>query len=226
MYKILIIEDDLTIASTLKNSLIQWGYDATYVSNFKQVIESFNEIQPHLVLLDITLPYCDGYHWGREIRKISNVPIIFISSLSDNMNVVMAIRMGGDDFISKPFDINIVIAKIEALLRRTYMLNGTSNVITLGCVTLDLNKQELTNKDVSIELTKNEFKIIQILMENLNKIISRDAIMTRLWETDSFIDDNTLTVNVTRLRKKLSEIGLKDLIQTKKGQGYMVGNYE
>lgn len=222
MYKILIIEDDMAIATSLKDSLINWNMEVTYITDFKNILSKYEEVQPHLVLLDIALPYFDGYYYGREIRKISNVPIMFISSMSDNMNIVMAIRMGGDDFIAKPFDINIVIAKIQALLRRTYAFNEQKNLIHIGEIYLYLDNQVIEYKEQKIELTKNEFKIMQVLMENKEKIIARDTLMLRLWESDSFIDDNTLTVNMTRLRKKLKEIGLQDIIITKKGAGYMV----
>ena len=222
MYKVLIIEDDMVIAKSIKNSLSQWGYKAETLTDFKEVIQQFLRFDPHLVLLDISLPFFNGYHWCSEIRKISKVPIIFISSMSENMNIIMAVNMGGDDFIAKPFDLNILVAKVQALLRRTYSFGGTMNVIEHKGVVLNLGDATLEYKNTKIELTKNEFKIIQILLENVGKAISRDTIMTRLWESDSYIDDNTLTVNVTRLRKKLGDMGLEDFIKTKKGIGYMV----
>lgn len=222
MYKILIIEDDMVIAKSIKNSLNQWSYEAEYITDFKEIVSQFLKFDPHLVLLDISLPFFNGYHWCSEIRKISKVPIIFISSMSESMNIIMAVNMGGDDFIAKPFDLNILVAKVQALLRRTYSFGGTMNVIEHNGVVLNLGDTTLEYKNSKIELTKNEFKIIQILLENVGKAISRDAIMTRLWESDSYIDDNTLTVNVTRLRKKLGDIGLEDFIKTKKGIGYMV----
>jgi len=222
MYKILIIEDDITIAKSLKNCLCGWNYEAEYITDFKDITKQFIEFDPHCVLLDISLPFFNGYHWCSEIRKISKVPIIFISSMSDNMNVVMAVNMGGDDFIAKPFDLNIVVAKVQALLRRTYSFGGQMNVIEHNGAVLNLNDNTLEYKNSKIELTKNEFKITQILLENMGKVISRDAIMERLWQSDSYIDDNTLTVNVTRLRKRLGDIGLFDFVKTKKGIGYMV----
>ncbi|NEU05360.1 MULTISPECIES: response regulator transcription factor [Clostridium] len=222
MYKVLIVEDDLVIAKSLKSCLSQWNYDAEFVVDFKDINKQFIEFNPHLVLLDISLPFFNGYHWCTEIRKISKVPIIFISSMSDNMNIVMAVNMGGDDFIAKPFDLNVIIAKVQALLRRTYSFSGQMNVIEHNGAVLNISDTTIEYKNSKIELTKNEFKIIQILMENAEKVISREDIMKRLWESDSFIDDNTLTVNVTRLRKKLSDIGLIDFIKTKKGIGYMV----
>lgn len=222
MYKILIVEDDMTIAKTLATHLAKWNYDVRYVTDFKNIYEEFTEFEPHLVLMDIMLPFYNGYHWCAEIRQVSKVPIIFISSMSDNMNIVMAINMGGDEFIEKPFDLNVVTAKIQALLRRTYAFHGTVNVMEHKGVLLNLGDATLTYKDQKLSLTKNDYKILQILFENAGKIVAREEIMTRLWESDEFIDDNTLTVNVTRLRKKLEEIGLVEFIVTKKGIGYSI----
>lgn len=222
MHKILIIEDDLVIAKTLRNHLCQWGYEVDYVTDFKTVLKNISELDPQLVLLDISLPFFNGYHWCSEIRKLSKVPIIFISSMSDNINIVMAVNMGGDDFIAKPFDLSVVVAKVQALIRRTYSFGGQMNIIEQSGAVLNLSDTTLSYQNKKIELTKNEFKILQILLENTGKVISRDTIMTRLWESDSFIDDNTLTVNVARLRKRVEEIGLCDFIKTKKGIGYMV----
>lgn len=222
MYKILIVEDDMVIAKTLTNHLAKWNYDVRYVTDFKNVDEEFIEFEPQLVLLDIMLPFYNGYHWCTEIRKVSKVPVIFISSMSDNMNIVMAINMGGDEFIEKPFDLNVITAKIQALLRRTYAFQGAVNVIEHNGVMLNLNDATVIYQDRKLALTKNDYKILQILLENVGKIVSREEIMTRLWESNEFIDDNTLTVNVTRLRKKLEEIGLSDFIVTKKGIGYII----
>ncbi|MGY0373022.1 response regulator transcription factor [Clostridium sp. JNZ J1-5] len=222
MYKILIVEDDMVIAKSMKNILYEWNYETEFIVDFKDVIAQFVQFDPHLVLLDISLPFFNGYHWCSEIRKISSVPIIFISSMSENMNVIMAVNMGGDDFIAKPFDLNILVAKVQALLRRTYSFGGKMDVIEHKGVVLNLSSAILEYKNNKIELTKNEFKILQILFENIGKAISRDDIMTRLWESDSYIDDNTLTVNVTRLRKKLADAGIYDFVKTKKGIGYMV----
>jgi len=222
MYNILIIEDDLTIANTLKAHLLKWGYNVEYVRDFKNVTEKFNEYKPHIVLLDVMLPFFNGFHWCNEIRKISKIPIMFISSASDNMNIVMAMNMGGDDFIVKPFDLNVLTAKIGALLRRAYSLQEQVNEIEYKGVLLNLNDTTLTYNDTKIELTKNDYRIMQLLMDNIGKVVLREEIMQHLWESDQFIDDNTLTVNITRLRKKLSEIGLDNFIKTKKGMGYMV----
>ncbi|MFD1404614.1 response regulator transcription factor [Robinsoniella peoriensis] len=222
MYKILIVEDDMVIASSVKDYLRTWGMETSVVTDFEKVMENFIAFDPQLVLMDITLPFFNGYHWCQEIRKISKVPIVFLSSMSDNMNIVMAINMGGDDFITKPFDLTVLAAKVQAMLRRTYAFQGQTNVLEHNGAILNLSDTTLLYQEQKTDLTKNDFKILQILLENAGKVVSRDAIMERLWESDSFIDDNTLTVNITRLRKKLEDIGLAGFIVTKKGIGYMV----
>ncbi|MEE0932522.1 MAG: response regulator transcription factor [Clostridium sp.] len=223
MYKILIVEDDLTIAEILKSNLCKWGYEAKRILDFSNVIGEFISYNPQLVVMDITLPFYNGYHWCTEIRKISKVPIIFSSSASDNMNFIMAINMGADDFIVKPFEINIFIVKVQALLRRSYSFQGKMNILESNGAVLNLEDITLTYNNEKLDLSKNEFKILQILLENKGKAVSRDEIMTALWESESYIDDNTLTVNVTRIRKRLEEIGLKNFIKTKKGIGYIIG---
>lgn len=222
MYKVLIIEDDFVIAGSMKDFLTGWGLEAEYLREFDRVQESFLEYQPHLVLLDISLPYFNGFHWCGEIRKISKVPIIFISSADDNMNIVMAMNMGADDFIAKPFDLNVLVAKVQALLRRTYSFGGQVNVIEHKGAILNLSDATVRYEDKKAELTKNEYRILQTLLESKGKAVPRDEIIQRLWESESFIDDNTLTVNMTRLRKKLEDLGLNDFIKTKKGVGYLV----
>lgn len=222
MYKILVIEDDATISGAIEAHLKKWDYEVKGISDFKSVREEFIAFEPQLVLMDILLPFYNGFHWCTQIRSVSKVPIVFLSSASDNMNIVMAMNMGGDDFIEKPFDLNVLTAKIQALLRRTYSFQGQLNVLEYQGVILNLNDASLTFNNEKIELTKNEFKILQILMENTGKIVRRDGIMERLWASDEFIDDNTLTVNMTRLRRKMEEIGIKDLITTKKGIGYVI----
>ena len=184
--------------------------------------ECFLHFQPHMVLMDILLPFYNGFHWCTQIRKTSHVPIIFLSSANDNMNIVMAMNMGGDDFIEKPFDLNVLTAKIQALFRRTYAFAEQQNQLEHGGVILNLNDATVLYQEEKLDLTKNDFKILQILMENAGKIVRRDQIMERLWESDEFIDDNTLTVNVTRLRKKLESVGVRDYIITKKGIGYLI----
>ena len=222
MYKILIVEDDFVIAKTMKKHLTSWGYDVECAEDFKNVLAQFVSFDPQLVLLDISLPFFNGYHWCTEIRKVSKVPIIFISSASDNMNIVMAINMGGDDFIAKPFDLTVLTSKVQALLRRTYDFTGKTHLLEHKGAILNTSNSTLTFNGQKIELSKNDYKILHILLENKGKTVSRDNLMTRLWETDDFIDDNTLTVNINRLRKKLAEIGLNDFIHTKKGIGYLV----
>lgn len=222
MYKILIVEDDSVIAQALASHLSKWNYDTRCIEDFKNIIEEFDQYEPQLVLLDIMLPFFNGFHWCQEIRKVSEVPIIFLSSANDNMNIVMAMNMGGDEFIEKPFDLNVVTAKVQAILRRSYSFQGTVNVMEYHGALLNLNDATLANGEQKLELTKNEFRILQMLLENAGKIVSRDSIITRLWESDEFIDDNTLTVNIVRLRKKLEQIGLEQMIRTKKGIGYMV----
>lgn len=220
MYKILIVEDDETIAGGLKTHLEKWNYQTECMTDFKDVMGKFLEFEPQLVLLDIVLPFFNGFHWCQEIRKISKVPIIFLSSVNDNMNIVMAMNMGGDEFIEKPFDLNVLTAKVQALLRRAYSFQGNVNVLEHEGMLLNLNDASLSYKGEKMSLTKNEFRILQMLMENSGKIIARDDIIARLWESDAFIDDNTLTVNVARLRKKLENVGMEGRIKTKKGIGY------
>lgn len=222
MYKILIIEDDEVISKSIKSYIETWDCQAKCVTDFRNVLAEFIDFNAEIVLLDISLPYFNGFYWCNEIRKISKVPVIFISSSSDNMNIVMAMNMGGDDFISKPFDLNVLMAKVQAMLRRTYDFNVQTNLLEYKGAVLNLANSTLTYDDMKTELSKNEYKILQVLMENKGRTVSRDIIMVRLWESDSYIDDNTLTVNITRLRKKLETVGLYDFITTKKGIGYIL----
>lgn len=222
MYRILIVEDDMTIAKVLAAHLEKWGYETRCAENFKNIMNDFLDFEPQLLMLDIGLPFFNGFHWCQEIRKVSQVPIMFLSSLDDNMNIVMAMNMGGDEFIEKPFDLNVVTAKVQALLRRTYAFQGSSNLLEHDGIMLNLGDATVLYQDQKVELTKNEFRILQILFERAGKIVSRDEIIERLWDSDEFIDDNTLTLNVARLRKKLESVGRKDMIRTKKGIGYMV----
>ena len=222
MYKILIVEDDLAMAQAIQKEMRMWGNEAEYVQDFQNVLTIFTEYDPHLVLMDITLPFYNGYHWCSEIRRISNVPVIFISSASDNMNIIMAVNMGGDDFIPKPFDLSVLTAKVQAVLRRTYDLAGKIPVLEHRGAILNLYDTTLTFKGRKISLTKNEFRILQTLMGNKGRLVSRETLMTRLWETDNYIEENTLTVNIARLRKKLEKAGLMDFITTKVGEGYII----
>lgn len=222
MYKILIVEDDRTIARVLASHLEKWEYEVRCTEDFHNVMAEFLEFDPQLVMLDIALPFFNGFHWCQEIRKVSQVPVIFLSSLDDNMNIVMAMNMGGDEFIEKPFDLNVVTAKVQAMLRRTYSFQGSAGLMEHGGMVLNLGDATILYEGQKVELTKNEFRILQVLFERAGKIVSRDEIIARLWDSDEFIDDNTLTVNVTRLRKKLESAGMKDVIRTKKGIGYIV----
>ena len=222
MYRVLIIEDDMGIAEAIQVQARMWNLDAAYVRNFRNVMEEFTAFDPHLVLLDITLPFYNGYHWCNEIRKVSKVPIIFISSASYNMNIVMAMNMGGDDFIAKPFDQSVLIAKMQALLRRSYDFGTAAPVLAHRGAELNTGDNTLTFQGQKIELTKNEYRILLALMESKGKVVSREKLMERLWESDSFVDENTLTVNVNRLRKKLDAAGLPNFIITKFGVGYLI----
>lgn len=222
MYKIFLVEDDPVICGTVAAHLTMWGYEVRAVQDFSRVTEEFAGFDPHLVLLDIGLPGFNGYHWCQEIRKRSKAPVVFMSSASDNINIVTAIDLGGDDFISKPFDLSVLTAKVQAVLRRTYSMQGSVDVLEHQGAMLNLGTETLTGPDGKLELTKNEFRILRILMENAGHTVSRSDLMVRLWESESFIDDNTLTVNVSRLRKKLESVGLMGMLVTKKGQGYML----
>ena len=222
MYRIFIIEDDPGIAGAIEEQAALWDLETRRAENFRNIPAEFAAFDPQLVLLDISLPRYNGYHWCSEIRKVSKVPIIFISSASDNMNIVMAMNMGADDFIAKPFDENVLTAKIQALLRRTYDFGSSVPVIEHRGAILNTGDGTLTFGTEQISLSKNEFKILQCLMENKGKIVSREKLMEKLWKTDVFVDENTLTVNINRLRKKLDAAGLDSFITTKFGMGYII----
>lgn len=222
MYKIFLAEDDTGISEAIKKKAVAWGFDVVCAKDFRDIKAEFIKVSPSLVILDIGLPFFNGYHWCSEIRKISKVPIIFISSASDNINIVMAMNMGADDFIIKPFDSDVLIAKIQALLRRTYDFSSSVSIMEHRGAVLDMDKNILIYKDEEIPLTKNEYRILLVLMENRGKTVSREKLMESLWKTDSFIDENTLSVNVARLRKKLETAGLSDFISTKFGIGYII----
>lgn len=222
MYRILIVEDDSGIARAMQRQIEMWGLEVRCAENFQDILAEFQMYEPHLVLLDIVLPFYNGYHWCSEIRKISKVPIVFLSSASDNMNIVMAMNMGGDDFIAKPFDLNVLTAKVQAILRRAYDFGVKPDVLEHRGAVLNMGDASLSFEGRRIELTKNDYRILQALLEQKGKIVSRDTLMQKLWETDCFVDENTLTVNMTRLRKKLEQAGLPDFITTKKGMGYLI----
>lgn len=223
MFKIMIVEDDYKIMDIVLENIKKWNFDGIGVEDFNEVFNTFVKYQPHLVLMDINLPCFDGFFWCNKIREVSKVPIIFISSRNTNMDIVMAINMGADDFIQKPFSFEVLVAKITAILRRTYSYsNVESNVFEYKGGVLNLKDCNFIYNNQKIDLTKNEFKILYVLMKNNNEVISREKIMQALWEDESFVDDNTLTVNINRIRKKLVNIGLTEFIQTKKGQGYII----
>ena len=222
MYRIFIIEDDFSLARAMKKQIESWGHEVRCAEDFQKVMQAFVEYDPHMVLVDIMLPFFNGYHWCSEIRKISEVPVIFISSVSDNMNIVMAMNMGGDDFIAKPVDLNVMTAKMQALLRRTYDMGSRVPVLEHRGAVLNLNDTSLVYEGQKIDLTKNEFRILQTLMEQRGKVVSRDTLMTKLWQMDVYVEENTLTVNVNRLRRKLEAAGLRNFITTKIGSGYLI----
>ena len=220
MYKIFLVEDDETIAKMVKNHLEKWDYEVRIAQKFDQIMAEFADYEPQLVLMDIGLPFYNGYHWCTQIRKVSNVPVVFLSSTADNMNIVMAVTMGADDFIAKPFDMQVLTVKIQAILRRSYDFAGSSSILEHTGAMLNISEAKLSYEGENLELTKNELKILQTLLENKASIVTRDTLMTKLWESDTYVDENTLSVNVNRLRKKRASRGLSDFIVTKKGIGY------
>lgn len=222
MYKILVIEDDRAIADAITTQLAAWDMTAHAVTDFRNVLSEFAAFEPHLILLDIRLPFYNGYHWCQEIRRVSKVPIIFISSASDSMNIVMAMNMGADDFIAKPFDLNVLLAKVQALLRRTYDFAADVSVLEHHGALLNMGDGTLSYMGETIPLSKNEYRILMTLMQHKGKVVSREKLMEALWATDSFVDENTLSVNVNRLRKRLDAAGLTDYITTQHGVGYVV----
>ena len=222
MYRIFMVEDDGVIAGAVQRHLESWGYQVACARRFDAVLSEFVEFDPQLVLLDISLPFFNGYHWCQEIRRVSQVPILFLTSASDNVNAVMAMQMGGDDLLGKPFDLQVLSAKVQAMLRRAYDFTAAPALLSCGGAVLNLGNGTLTIHGQRVELTKNEGKLLQLLLEKKGQTVSRDAMMTALWESDSFVDENTLSVNVNRLRRKLEAAGLPDFIHTRKGVGYLV----
>ena len=222
MYRILVVEDDPGIAQAVCAHLRQWELEARCVQNFRAVMDEFTAFDPQLVLLDISLPFFNGYHWCTQIRSVSRVPVMFLSSAAENMNIVMAMNMGGDDFIAKPFDLNVLLAKIQAILRRTYDFAAPAPTLEHRGAVLNTADASLMYQGQRIELTKNDYRILQTLLERKGSVVSRETLMEKLWETDSFVDENTLTVNIARLRRKLEAAGLSDYITTKKGLGYLI----
>lgn len=223
MYRILIVEDDRVIAGAMEKRIESWGFEVRCAEDFSDVLSEFVRFDPQLVLLDVRLPLYNGYHWCSEIRRLSSVPVMFVSSAADNMNIVMAMNMGGDDFIAKPFDLDVLMAKVQALLRRAYDFGGKAELMERRGAVLNASEASLSYGGEKIPLTRNECRILLTLMRAKGAVVSRETLMEKLWETDSFVDENTLTVNVARLRRKLEAAGLKDFIQTKKGMGYQIG---
>lgn len=221
-YRLMIVEDDETIAQMLQKSLCAWGFEAFCQTDFEHVLEGFEKTRPQLVVLDISLPYYNGYYWCEKIRAVSKAPILFVSSRSAGMDIVMAISMGGDDYVTKPFDMDVLRSKVQALLRRAYSYTAQTRALCYRGATIDLDEGRVTHQGQSVELTKNEQRILGVLLSHKGRIVSRDTLMQKLWDTDVYVDDNTLTVNVARLRKKLDGLGLQDVIQTRKGVGYVV----
>lgn len=222
MYRILVVEDDRAIADAITSLLSTWDMSAHTATDFRNILSEFASFEPHLILLDIRLPFYNGYHWCQEIRRVSKVPIIFISSASDSMNIVMAMNMGADDFIAKPFDMNVLLAKVQALLRRTYDFAADASLLEHHGAILNIGDGTLTYMGETIPLSKNEYRILLTLMQNKGKVVSREKLMEALWATDSFVDENTLSVNVNRLRKRLDAVGLTEFITTQHGVGYIV----
>ena len=223
MYRIFLVEDDETIAKLVRRHLEKWDYDVHVVQKFDAVMSEFAAFDPQLVLMDIGLPFYNGYHWCTEIRRVSKVPVVFLSSAADNMNIVMAVSMGADDFIAKPFDLDVLTVKIQAIIRRCYDFGANNSVLEHNGAMLNISDATITYDDKRLELTKNELKILQTLFDNKERIVSRSLLMEKLWESDAYVDENTLSVNVNRLRKKLDSIGLESFIVTKKGLGYRLG---
>lgn len=222
MRKILLIEDDLDVAKELALSLRKWGFEVESIDEFNNIVKEFIEKKPSLVLMDVNLPFYDGFYWCEKIRELSKVPIIFLSSRDSNMDIIMGMNNGGDDYITKPFSVEVLISKINALLRRSYDYNSSDSLIYYNDAVLDVEKCIFRYKDNEIELTKNEIKILSLLIKNKGKVVSREKIMMNLWNDDEFVSDNTLTVNITRLRGKMRALGLEDVIKTKKGIGYLI----
>lgn len=222
-YKVFIIEDEVDMAESMQKLLERWGLSVSICVDFENIIKEFNELDPHVVLMDINIPTFDGFYWCKKIREISKVPIIFVSSRDSNMDIVMAISNGGDDYIQKPFDSNVLIAKIQAILRRNYEYkNVEAQIMECNGLILNLNDTTIRYEGYTVELTKNEYKILKVLIENQGKVVSRDSLMRQLWNDDVYVNENTLTVNINRLRKKLDDMGINDLINTKKGMGYII----
>ncbi|EOT40876.1 MULTISPECIES: two-component system response regulator SapR [Enterococcus] len=223
MAKIMVVEDEGVIRQLIMEELKKWQFDVFGTTNFENVFDDFLEQEPQLILLDINLPVFDGYYWCQKIREVSKVPIIFISSRNTNMDMIMAMNMGADDFVTKPFELDVLVAKINALLRRSYNYSeANSETLVHNGLTLNVDNSTMMINDEVIDLSKNEYRLLYILMKNNGKILSREKLLRALWDDERYVDDNTLTVNINRLRRKIEQAGVKDYIETKVGQGYLV----
>lgn len=223
MAKIMVVEDEGVIRQLLMEELKKWQFEVFGTTDFQEVFEEFQTQEPQLILLDINLPVFDGYYWCRKIREVSQVPIIFISSRNTNMDMIMAMNMGADDFVTKPFEIDVLIAKINALLRRSYNYSsGTTETLSHNGLTLNVDNSTAEVAETVIDLSKNEYRLLYILLKNQGKILSREKLLRALWDDERFVDDNTLTVNINRLRRKIDQAGLTGYIETKVGQGYLI----
>ena len=222
MYKVFVVEDDIKLQLAIKETLEKYDYITYLIDDFRNIEEQFDRLKPHLVLMDINLPYFDGYYFCRIFRRKSKVPIIILSARSEDASQIMGIEMGADDYITKPFNTNVFIAKINAIIRRCYGEYVAANdIVSIGGLQLDENSFRAIWKDGAIELSKNEFKLLKKLMENCDKVLPREQLLEELWDDSAFVDDNTLTVNVTRVKNKLCEAGIADAIKTKRGVGYL-----
>lgn len=222
-YRIYLVEDDAMLAEEISKLLVKWGYEVNTAQMFDNILDEFLIIQPHIVLMDVNIPRFDGFHWCRKIREISTVPIIYISSRDSNMDIIMGMNNGGDDYLAKPFDNAVLVAKLQAVIRRTYEYGfQESQLLCHRGLTVQLEEATAEYDNKKCELTKNELKILRLLMENQGKIVAREALMRSLWDDEIYVNENTLTVNVNRVRLKLEELGLHSFITTKKGMGYMV----
>ena len=220
--KIFVVEDEEKIVKELKVLFEKYGYDVSYSFNFENIVEEILSEKPDIILLDINLPYYDGYFICRELRKVSNIPIVVVTSRDNEMDELMSINLGADDFITKPYNTQILLARVGMIIKRTYGNNTDSELFMLRDLTYNISTSEVSFKEITIELTKNESKILYTLFKSKGKIVSRDKIIKELWKEEEFIDDNTLTVNINRLRRKIEEVGAINYLQTKRGQGYIL----
>lgn len=223
MHTVFLVEDDLALCAELEDNLRRWGFTVITCQAFDRILEDFVRVRPHLVIMDINLPFFDGFYWCRKIREVSKVPVLFLSSRDTNMDIIMAVNTGGDDYVTKPFSMSVLLARIQAVLRRAYDYNAEqTEVMEHNGVILNISESTLLYGERKAELTRNELKIMAVLMKERGRVVSRERIMQLLWDDDQFVNDNTLTVNINRLRGKLADLGVVDFIATRKGQGYLI----